>query len=383
MKIKVKPEDFVVQELIRLPQAKGGDYTILKLEKRFWNTLDVIDFAARKIGVPKSLFSRAGLKDRYSLSTQYLSFKGHFKTSLHEKNFTLTPTCKANRPILPDLLIGNSFTITIRSLDTGELEKISQNHHEISTWGIPNYFDDQRFGSARHRRGFFAKALLLEHYKGALKLLLCYPYKEDKKEEKIFKNFCRENWGKWHECLDLAPRTHRRILSYLITNPKDYKNAIRIIDKELLNIYLLAYQSYLFNQSINMLIEKYGIDIVKAPYSMGQFLFPRRLNDLITMRKISIPMINEKIKLEDLGGDITGSIIEQEGLSIRDFALRKIRFRGVRFKSFLRPAIILPKNLFLGKSQDDELYPSKKKLQIGFILPAGSYATILIKRLLL
>ena len=197
MKIKVKPEDFVVRELINLPISKNGNYTILKLEKRHWNTLDVIDWVARMLAVPKTLFSRAGLKDRYSLSTQYLSFKGDFKKTIKEKNFTLTPISKTDQPVSPYLLIGNSFSITLRCLTSNETEKIFKNHEEIRDFGIPNYFDEQRFGSARHGKGFFAKKLMLEHYKGALKLLLCYPDREDKKQTKVFKNLCRENWGRW------------------------------------------------------------------------------------------------------------------------------------------------------------------------------------------
>ena len=34
-KIKVRPEDFVVDELINISLAENGRYTILKLEKRF------------------------------------------------------------------------------------------------------------------------------------------------------------------------------------------------------------------------------------------------------------------------------------------------------------------------------------------------------------
>jgi len=103
-RIKVKPEDFIVQEIIDIPFVEKGAYTILKLEKKYWNTLDVIDFVARKTKTPKSLFERAGLKDRYSQSTQYLSFKGDFKHAIEEKNFTLKPVGKSNTAVKPTML---------------------------------------------------------------------------------------------------------------------------------------------------------------------------------------------------------------------------------------------------------------------------------------
>jgi tRNA pseudouridine13 synthase len=78
MKLKVTPEDFIVRELIDLPLSPKGRYTLLRLEKRFWNTLDVIRHLAGLLSVPRSKFFRAGLKDRYASSTQYLSLDGHF-----------------------------------------------------------------------------------------------------------------------------------------------------------------------------------------------------------------------------------------------------------------------------------------------------------------
>ncbi len=383
MKIKVKPEDFIVKELINLPLARRGPYTILCLEKKYWNTLDVIDFVARKLSVPKQLFSRAGLKDRYSWSFQYLSFKGDFKNIVKEPNFTLTPIGKAWRPILPDILQGNHFIIMLRSLDHSESERITGNYEAIRDFGMPNYFDEQRFGSARHRKGFFAKEMMLEHYQGALKLLLCYPYKEDGRKEKIFKNFCRENWGNWQACLKLAPPIYRRIIHCLTKQPKDFKNAIKMIDRELLNICVLAYQSFLFNLMLNHLVLKYGVDNVQTPYSMGQFIFYRKITNLPKLKNATLPMLNEKYRSNPAQSEFVQQVLEKEGIQLKDFALRKMRLRGVRFKYFLRPAIVFPKNLTLGRREDDEIYPTKGKKRIEFIMPPGSYATILIKRLLI
>ncbi|KPJ74082.1 hypothetical protein AMJ52_01995 [candidate division TA06 bacterium DG_78] len=162
MKIKVRPEDFGVKESINLPFSKKGDYTILTLEKKYWNTLEVIDFVARKLSLSKNLFSRAGLKDRYSYSTQYLSFKCDFTATIREKNFVLHPTGKSDRPISPHHLIENKFFIILRSLTRSELEKINTNYNEITRYGIANYFDEQRFGSAKHRKGFFCKRTHVE-----------------------------------------------------------------------------------------------------------------------------------------------------------------------------------------------------------------------------
>jgi len=383
MKLKVRPEDFVVEEIIERPLVKNGRYTILKLQKKYWNTLDVIDLAARKRSVSRDLFSRAGLKDRYSLSTQYLSFKGDFKGVIKEDNFILTPIGKSEEPILPNSLVGNRFKIVLRSLDIKDLDRIAENYSEIESQGFPNYFDDQRFGSARHHQGFFAKKLILEHYKGALKLLLCHPYREDGKSTKLFKNHCLQNWGRWEECFMLAPREFRRIIGFLMADPKDYRGAIKTIDKEMLNLYLLAYQSYIFNQTLFLLVTDQGVGSKITPYSIGDFKFYKKLKNESVLKKLKIPMVNEKTKLTGAIGAMIKSILKEEGVEQKQFALGKMRFRGVRFKDFLRTAIVFAKELSIGKSQDDELYQGKKKINLEFILRPGSYATILIKRLLI
>jgi tRNA pseudouridine13 synthase len=384
MKIKVKPEDFVVTESIDMPLCKKGDYTILKLEKKYWNTLDVIDFVSRKLFLPKNLFSRAGLKDRYSYSTQYLSFKGDFTMTIREKNFLLHPIGKTDRPISPEHLIENKFSITLRSLTISEVEKIRANYNEIIHYGVANYFDEQRFGSAKHGKGFFAKKLLLKHYRGALKLFLCYPLKDDMKQVKIFKNFCREHWEAWRDCYPLAPTTYKNIILYLIGKPKDYKNAIKKINRDLLNILLLAYQSYLFNLILGAVINEYGIGIKRLPYCVGEFLFYRKVKNMSpTIGNIKIPIINETTKLHGFLKRTIQSICEKEGVVIKNFALRAMRLRGVRFKSFLRSAIIFPHDFVIGDPQDDDLYIRRKKIRMSFNLPPGSYATLVIKRLVL
>ncbi len=382
MKIKVRPEDFVVEEVVNFPISKSGSYTLLRLQKRYWNTLDVIDFVARKYSLSKERFSRAGLKDRYSLATQYLTFQGVLKDIIKEKNFELIPIGRVKEPISPEWLKGNRFSITIRDLDKNEIEKVIKNFSEVLISGFPNYFDEQRFGSARHQRGFFAKLLMHGHYQGALKLLMCYPYKEDSKNVKVFKNFCAENWGDWSACLKIAPREYRKIIIVLKENPNDYKNAIKQIDREMLNLYLLAYQSYLFNEMLNLMMQEYGKGNVEVPYSMGKYIFYHDLKRFDFIKELHLPIINERTDLSDYPGKLIKKVLDREQISLGDFRLNKMRFRGVRFKAFPRKAIIIPEDFTMSKPEEDDIYKGKKKILINVFLPAGSYATILIKRLL-
>lgn len=382
-RLKVKPEDFIVEELIDIPLSDRGPYTILRLEKRYWNTLDVIDFVARKTNVSKNLFARAGLKDRYSQSTQYVSFKGDFKHTITESNFTFKPVGRSKSAVKPAMLRGNSFRITLRSMTEREIDKLQQNAREVREHGFPNYFDEQRFGSARHGQGFIAKKMILKHYQGALKLLMCYAYKEDSTQEKRFKTYCLRHWRDWQGCLQLAPPFYRPVLRYLCTNPRDYKNALKKIDREFLNLYLLAYQSYVFNEALARLVKQHGDGLVNLKYSVGEFIFFRKLKAPLPAADAQIPMINERMKLAGSTGKNIEKILAKEGITLRQMALQKMRLRGVRFKYFLRDAIVFPSEFAVSKPEPDELYTDKSKSVVKCTLPPGAYATILIKRLLL
>lgn len=383
MKLKVIPEDFIVKELIDLPLSSEGRYTLLRLEKRFWNTLDVIQHLAGLLSVPRRKFFRAGLKDRYASSTQYLSYDGHFEKTIQEKNFTVTPIGKTLRPVSAAVLLGNQFTIVMRKLTNAETSRIEKNAEEIAQQGLPNYFDDQRFGSARHRKGFFARALMHGHYNGALKLLICYPHKEDSAQVRRFKLCCEQHWGDWHHCLHTVPWEYRGIMRYLSENPRAIRAALRQIDPEYGNLYLLAYQSYLFNRMVVNLIEEYGIGNTMVPYIVDDFLFYRKLKNHHETAQMSLPMITHDLSLQIPEAALIRSVLAEEGITLRSFSLNKMRFRGIRFKQHWRPVIMTPKDMRILTIEPDDRYPGKKKLSLTFTLPPGSYATLVVKRLLI
>lgn len=73
IRIKVKPEDFVVNEQISLPIRQKGDYRIYLLEKQNWNTVDVLIRLAQNFKIPLPQIGYGGKKDRYGLTRQYIT----------------------------------------------------------------------------------------------------------------------------------------------------------------------------------------------------------------------------------------------------------------------------------------------------------------------
>ena len=109
MKLKVRPEDFRVEEKLGLKLKRAGAFSVYRLEKRLWNTLDVIRHLEQRHGMRR--IGRAGLKDRYALSTQFLSIPGSGPQSIVEKNYSLRFVGRADQPVSRDALLGNRFTI--------------------------------------------------------------------------------------------------------------------------------------------------------------------------------------------------------------------------------------------------------------------------------
>jgi tRNA pseudouridine13 synthase len=55
--------------------------------------------------------------------------------------------------------------------------------------------------------------------------------------------------------------------------------------------------------------------------------------------------------------------------------------RVLYFKHELRPVLIYPQKLVVGRASPDELNPGAQKINVAFTLPPGSYATLVIRRL--
>lgn len=70
---KFTPEDFQVNEYFNGQFSGEGEHILLKIEKRGLTTEEVIKSLARLINKPAKLISYAGLKDRQALTTQWLS----------------------------------------------------------------------------------------------------------------------------------------------------------------------------------------------------------------------------------------------------------------------------------------------------------------------
>ena len=148
--LRATPEDFVVTEVLTIPLSGSGEHVWLKVRKRGWNTDRVAQQLARAAGVPRRDVSYAGLKDRHAVSTQWFSVQLPGRdappwTDMLPPEIEILESARHGRKLQPGALAGNSFDIVLREC-SGDREGLVRRAQDISVRGVPNYFGEQRFG---------------------------------------------------------------------------------------------------------------------------------------------------------------------------------------------------------------------------------------------
>lgn len=381
MKVKCRPEDFRVEEVVRLRLKARGAYSIYRLEKRGWNTLDVVRHLETRHGLRR--LSRAGLKDRYSHSIQFLSLPGRGPREIRERNYSLRFAGMADEPVSRDVLLGNRFRIVMRALDEAELKTASSALPSLRRYGVPNYYDEQRLGSARHGQGFIARKLIDGHFNGALRLQLATPSSADDSRTRRQKSALAAAWGDWSRCLEYCPAEARPALEHLKSHPRQFERAVALLPRALLELFVNAYQAWLWNETMVELFEELGVPTQALPYSLGRLAFYGSLSPAnhSFLRRLIVPVPGPKaVFTSDRVARVAARVLAREGLNLSRLRLR-LRVRGLFFKPYPRRALLEPRQLAVSEPEPDEIYPGRSRLTLSFFLPAGSFATIVVKRL--
>jgi tRNA pseudouridine13 synthase len=274
---------------------------------------------------------------------------------------------------------------------------------EVADAGLPNYFDDQRFGSVGEQgengRGgegslrevppteFVAKEMVSGRFERALWLALAARYEHDRADAKREKAILRELWGQWPECQAKLQMGHARILvSYLAAHPTDFKGAVARLRPELQGLYLSAYQSYLWNRMLAAwLTNALGTaNLVDVELKLGRVPAPVRAPDecRAAWEALMLPLPSARVRPEPGAPwlPLAEEVLKAEGLT-----LPELKVKGMQkpfFSKGDRPGCVRPENLS-SEPGDDELNKGRRKLTLRFDLPRGSYATMLVKRVTL
>lgn len=385
MKLKCLPEDFRVTELTDRPMHGRGPFACYRLTKQSLGTPEAIDAIARRWNLSRLRISYGGLKDRHAVTQQFVTIKNGPHGDLSQTSFELAYLGQTDRPFEAADIRGNRFEIVVRSLSETELAEATHALRDVAINGVPNYFDDQRFGSVGESGEFIAAPWCRGDYERALWLALADPNEHDRPNDRAEKQLLREQWGDWPGLKAALPRGSRRsIVTFLADHPTDFRRALALMRSDLRSLWLSAFQSAIWNQLLAESLREvcrtdqlHNVAFGDRPAPFYRKLDESQRHELFDLR---LPLPSARLKL-DAANPLFGRL--QRVLAEFDLEPRTMRVKYPRdafFSKGQRAAVFRPENL-QHASDHDELYSGRQKLTLTFDLPRGSYATMLIKRL--
>ncbi len=209
-KLKQKPEDFIVDEILDM-DLSGGRFSCYVLQKKGISTLHALSVVSRAVHVPVSRINVAGLKDKDAITSQKITILKGPRKDLDFRDFTLKYLGDSPSRINLGSNAGNRFRIIVRNLD--KLPK------KIKT--APNLFGEQRFGVLGDNH-LIGRLLVKKEFKKAAEILA-------EREDKLKK--------------------------HLLDHPSDYIGALRSLGKKHVQFYISAYRSHIWNLAVSHYID--------------------------------------------------------------------------------------------------------------------------------
>lgn len=376
--IKSMPEDFIVEEIgtdgtvfgfqsaVSRPDAPGK-YVHFILQKRNWSTSSAIGEIAKRLHVSQKNFNIAGNKDKLAITTQLASARGVTKESLlalRIKDISINGVWSAADRVHLGELIGNRFTIKVRDTCDNAHERVAVISNELAG-KIPNYFGEQRFGSTRKNTHLIGLELLKGNLEEATIRFLCETTEETNAEAREARKELSETRD-FSKALGYFPkhlRLERSVLAHLANNPNDFTGALRHLPRNILLLFVHAFQSHMFNRLLSDRLAEGQLELEEGEYFCGETLgFPNisksEAEGWICGKLIgySTPLnAREKSLLDELG-------IEKEAFRMK--MLPELASKG-SYRTLLAP---LKDFNFNGGN-----------ITFAFALPSGSYATVAMR----
>jgi tRNA pseudouridine13 synthase len=148
-RIKVSPEDFEVEEIPAYQPSGSGEFLYLWIEKRGTGAEYFVRQLARKLDLSVGEIGTAGLKDRQAVTRQMVSVPVRAEPLLdriNDENTTLLQVSRHANKLRPGHLHGNRFRVLIRDPAPDTMVLSEAIVDRLRKQGLPNYFGPQRFG---------------------------------------------------------------------------------------------------------------------------------------------------------------------------------------------------------------------------------------------
>jgi tRNA pseudouridine13 synthase len=404
-KLRVRIDDFHVTELYLFPPKKdSGNFTIAEVTSRNWETHTLVQELAHRLHLSQRRISFAGTKDKRAWTTQLMSFD-HVSpeqlSSLTIRDVTIQNIYQSNIPIRIGELIGNHFDIIIRNIPEHIVpEDVISLISVFQHWGgFPNFYGIQRFGVIRPITHLVGKYIIQGDFEKAAMTYIGNPmlgenettYAQRAELEKT------RDYGKAFHSYPDALNFEKAMLNKLIQDPSDFISAFKELPKNLLMMFVNAYESWLFNK---ILSERIRCNIPIHQAIIGDIIFPMRknviVNEPIPVTESNIEKINQQIAkkkavvtgllfgydsiyADSEMGRIEHTIIDAQKIDPRDLIIPEIPF--LSSAGSRRPLLALLPSLEW-TLHTDEYTSDHQALSLHFDLQKGCYATCLLREIM-
>lgn len=378
MRIKRLPDDFMVEERLSLPVAQEGTYAYYRVEKTGQTTLAVRNALAARLKVTPSALVFPALKDKAAVAVQYASVRKRGPEEIHGKGYVARRVGWGPRALRPGDLSGNRFTIVVRDLSDDEAERLGPALERLAAHGLPNYFDEQRFGSMT-RDGLIGKEILKRDAERVVHMYLGESMAGDRSDVRKFKRLVASHWGQWGFLLHQAPRpsNYRSVITFLKDHPHDYRKAANLIQDRLLSIYLSAYQSWVWNQIVGAYLEGDGPVSQHVRVLRSRLPVPEPTAETAALQEVLVDLPRLTARYEGPFEAPAAAVFEREQLELRDFKARILR--RVYLTKGERPVAFAPEALTAEPPVRDDQDGEGWQMTVAFTLGAGRYATLVMK----
>lgn len=401
-KLRTSPEDFVVDEIFLYPKkVENGCSIIAEVSAKNWETHRLVRELSKRLRISQKRIGFAGTKDKRACSTQLMSFYNVSEDDLSSvkiKDVSIKVMYRSDKSIKIGSMLGNRFKITVRNIEkTITSEQIDTIASFLEKYGgFPNFYGVQRFGIIRPITHIVGQHIIHGDFESAVMKYIANPIKGEDEEAYNLREelHLSHNFSKALQSYPDVLNFEKIMLNRLVVAPDDFAGALQELPKNLLLMFVNAYQSFLFNKMLSERIQK-NIPLNEAV--VGDIVFPVRKNTIdvqhIRVTELNVEKVNKQITKKKavvtgllVGydsvfskgeiGEIEQKIIEQEKIDYRDFIIPKIPF--LSSKGSRRP-ILGMLNKIDWKLQKDALQIDKKAVTLKFELKKGCYATSLLR----
>jgi tRNA pseudouridine13 synthase len=390
--IKQRPEDFVVEELPLYEPCGEGEHLYVRIEKTGVSHHEMASWLRRHFNVADSAIGFAGMKDKHAVTRQTVSIHLPGDPAVpegdvpHDRIKVLWMTRHTNK-IRVGHLAGNRFSIRIRDVDPVKVTVVKRQLAQLEATGVPNYFGRQRFGY-RVNNHLLGLALLRADWAALIGELLgttgsAFPEYQRPRRELFDQGEYREAAALWTP----ADRNELTVIKALASGRRT-RDGTRAVGKTAMSFWISALQSAVFNRVLDRRLEAGALEKLVE----DDLAWKHDNGAVFAVTADALVAGDLGTRLERLQISPSGPMwgpgmirpgpavdaVELEALKALGLTPESFRTRDCEFKGARRP-LRVPVGDPATESGVDE---HGAYIRVAFDLPAGSYATVLLREMM-